>query len=238
MNTAADAGHQIPKCPPGRVSLDALRGLSGEVAHAVDGSLVHHGRHTGRLPGADPDLANGKANNLWLCLTAAVLSQCPTKIGCSILLAHDGLPIMVELREVHSGDTDQISEAMLLLRPRWKNADALVEFVDTTLRWRGFRLVGVFEDGSENAISVAGFRELWSTAWGRYLYIDDVSTLAQARGKGHADLLIQWMMAEAKKLGCEAVHLDSGVDLDRAPAHRLYMRHHMRISAHHFSTDL
>lgn len=145
---------------------------------------------------------------------------------------------MVELREVHAGDTDQIAEAMLLLRPRWKSAEALVEFVETTLRPRGFRLVGVFEDSSENAMSVAGFRELWSTAWGRYLYIDDVSTLAHARGNGHADLLMQWMMAEARKLECEAVHLDSGVGLDRASAHRLYMRHHMRISAHHFSTGL
>ena len=43
---------------------------------------------------------------------------------------------------------------------------------------------------------------------------------------------------EGRRLGCEAVHLDSGVGSDRAAAHRLYMRHHLRISSHHFQLEL
>ena len=49
---------------------------------------------------------------------------------------------------------------------------------------------------------------------------------------------MRWVKDEAHRLGCEAVHLDSGVNLDRAPAHRLYMRHRMAITAHHFSVEV
>ena len=85
------------------------------------------------------------------------------------------------------GETGQAAEAMLLLRPRWKTADALVEFIDEKLRPRGYRLVGAFEHSSHAAVSIVGFRELWSTAFGYYMYIDDVSTLETARGNGFAD---------------------------------------------------
>ena len=145
---------------------------------------------------------------------------------------------MVEVREITKGQTAQAAEAMLVLRPRWESAEAVVDLVDVNLRPIGYRLAGAFEHASDTAVSVVGFRELWSTAWGHYLYIDDVSTVPAARGHGYADALMQWVIAEAKRCNCEAVHLDSGVGNDRAPAHRLYMRHHLKISAHHFSLEL
>lgn len=145
---------------------------------------------------------------------------------------------MAQVREIIEGQTAQAADAMLILRPRWKTAEAVVEFIDSRLRPNGYRLAGVFGRSRNAAISVLGFRELWSTAWGHYLYIDDVSTAPTARGKGYADELLQWVIAEARRLDCEGVHLDSGVGDDRAAAHRLYMRNHLRISAHHFSLAL
>lgn len=136
------------------------------------------------------------------------------------------------------GQTAQAAEAMLLLRPRWKTAAAIIDFIDTQLRPSGYRLVGAFEHSADAAASVVGFRELWSTAWGHYMYIDDVSTLERARGKGFADELMQWVIADAKHRRCDEVHLDSGVGSDRATAHRLYMRNRLRISAHHFSLEV
>ncbi|MGC2655881.1 MAG: GNAT family N-acetyltransferase [Mycobacterium sp.] len=127
---------------------------------------------------------------------------------------------------------------MLLLRPRWKTAGAVINFVDTHLRPTGYRLAGAFEHSLDAAVSVIGFRELWSTAWGHYMYVDDVSTLETARGHGYADKLLQWVIADAKRRQCEGVHLDSGVGSDRAAAHRLYMRNRLRISAHHFSLEV
>ncbi|MFC6009607.1 GNAT family N-acetyltransferase [Nocardia lasii] len=145
---------------------------------------------------------------------------------------------MIDIREIGGDDTESAGPALLELRPRWETTSRLVEFIDTALRPAGYRLVGVFESGSPTALSIAGFRESHSTAWGHHLYIDDVSTLPAARGRGHADALLAWITAEAKRLRCTAIHLDSGVDSTRAPAHRLYMRHHLSITAHHFALDL
>ncbi len=127
---------------------------------------------------------------------------------------------------------------MLTLRPRWKTADAVANFIDNHLRPAGYRLAGTFEDDPHSAVSVIGFRERWATAYGHYLYVDDLSTVVEARGRGHADALMQWAIAEALQLNCEALHLDSSVGSDRAPAHRLYMRNHLRITAHHFAVEL
>jgi GNAT superfamily N-acetyltransferase len=66
---------------------------------------------------------------------------------------------------------------------------------------------------------VAGFRTGHNLAWGHYLYVDDLSTRPDARRRGHGRALLE----EAKRLGCDQFHLDSGVGLDRADAHRLYL---------------
>lgn len=141
---------------------------------------------------------------------------------------------MTEVREIESVDTAEAAAAMLALRPRWETADAIVAFIDGSLRPTGYRLLGVFDGSSPDALAAAGFREVRSLAWGHYLYVDDISTLPSARCAGHGERLMSWLVEEAGRLGCEGVHLDSGVAADRAPAHRLYMRHHLRISAHHF----
>ena len=145
---------------------------------------------------------------------------------------------MTVVREIPTGETWRAAEAMLELRPRWADTDTLVHVIDNRLRPVGYRLVAAFEHAAESAASVCGFREATMLAWGHYLYVDDLSTVPAARGRGHADLLMAWVVDEARRLGCEAVHLDSGVGADRAAAHRLYMRHHLRISSHHFQLEL
>lgn len=143
-----------------------------------------------------------------------------------------------QVREIPTGETWRGAAAMLALRPRWSDADTLAEVIDTRQRPAGYRLIGAFPDGADTAVSVCGFREATMLAWGHHIYIDDLSTLPAARGHGYADLLLTWVIDEARRLGCEAVHLDSGVGPERAAAHRLYLRHHMRISAHHFHIEL
>jgi ribosomal protein S18 acetylase RimI-like enzyme len=144
---------------------------------------------------------------------------------------------VIEIRELPAGQTPLAAEALLALRPRWDSAEALVKFVDVQLRPAGYRLAGAF-DGDAAAVAVIGFRQSWSTSWGHHLYVDDLSTLPWARGRGCADALLRWVSEEARRLGCEALHLDSGVGPDRAAAHRLYMRHRLAITAHHFARDI
>ena len=62
---------------------------------------------------------------------------------------------------------------------------------------------------------MAGFRVLDYLAWGHALYCDDLSTRITYRGRGHAGLLLDWMIEEAGRLGCGEFHLDSGVGPDR-----------------------
>lgn len=146
---------------------------------------------------------------------------------------------MTTIREIPTGQTEQAAAALLALRPRWGSPAAVTAFVDTRLRPAGYQLAGAFEtSGDGAAVAVIGFRQAWSTAWGHHLYVDDLSTLSAARDRGHAGALLQWVIDEAERLGCEALHLDSGVGEGRAAAHRLYLNHRLRISAHHFARQL
>jgi GNAT superfamily N-acetyltransferase len=148
------------------------------------------------------------------------------------------IPAVIKIREILKGDTELAADAMLALRPRWNTAAELTDVIDTRLRPIGYRLLGVFRGDNERAVAVAGFREMITLAWGHHLYVDDISTLPSERGNGHANRLMTWLGEEGRRLGCESLHLDSGVGPDRAPAHRLYMRHKLRISAYHFERDL
>lgn len=95
----------------------------------------------------------------------------------------------------------------------------------------GFRLAYA-EDGGE-VRSVAGYRLMNKLFNRRALYVDDLVTRALDRSKGYGDLLFDWLLAEAKRLDCAALELDSGVQ--RFEAHRFYLRKRMSIAAHHFS---
>lgn len=139
------------------------------------------------------------------------------------------------IREVVPPDTGSAFRAMLALRDDLGDEDAFVHAVDDVQRPEGYRLVGAFEEGGSEAVAIAGFRAGHSIAWGYYLYVDDLSTLPEARRRGHGRALLEWLLAEGGRLGCAQLHLDSGVGLDRADAHRLYLNSGMVIASHHFA---
>jgi len=142
------------------------------------------------------------------------------------------------VREIQEGETEVAARALLELRPHAAPAESLVDVIDASLRQGGYRLAGSFEDGERDAAAVAGFRIGHMLAWGRYLYVDDLVTAADRRGRGHAERVFGWLLEEARSQGCEQFHLDSGVMPERADAHRFYFRHGMRISAYHFQRGL
>jgi GNAT superfamily N-acetyltransferase len=113
-----------------------------------------------------------------------------------------------------------------------------VRRVDDVQRAEGYRLVAAFEEGEEEAAAVAGFRIGHLLAWGRFLYVDDLSTRAVARRRGHGRALLEWLAEEARRLECEQLHLDSGARPDRVDAHRLYFNVGLAITAHHFARHL
>jgi GNAT superfamily N-acetyltransferase len=127
---------------------------------------------------------------------------------------------------------------MRALRPHVADEAAFVERVDQVQRAEGYRLVGVFEDEPAHALAVAGFRVGHMLAWGRFLYVDDLSTLPDARRRGYGGQLLDWLGAEAERLGCEQLHLDSGVGPTRTDAHRLYLNTGLEITSFHFAREV
>lgn len=139
------------------------------------------------------------------------------------------------IRELLPPDTGLAFEAMRALRTGLADRASFVRQVDEAQRPEGYRLVGAFEQSEGDAVAVAGFRVGHNLAWGHYLYVDDLSTLPAARRRGHGRALLDWLLEEARRNGCEQLHLDSGAGLERADAHRLYLNAGLVISAHHFA---
>ena len=119
------------------------------------------------------------------------------------------------------------------LRPHLVESE-IVERVRRQERAHGYEMVFLAEEGVP--VALAGFREAEFLAWGRVLYVDDLITAARARGRGHGGVLMDWLIAEARRRGCAELHLDSGVN--RFSAHRLYHSRRLEISSHHFSRVL
>ena len=140
------------------------------------------------------------------------------------------------IRELEGADSARAFAAMAELR-RLADVRSFLDRVEVERR-EGYRLVASFAEGDDDAAAVAGFRVGHFLAWGKVIYVDDLSTRATHRGHGHAGALMDWLVAEAKRLECDQLHLDSGVGPDRETAHRLYMNKGMRISAHHFQIVL
>jgi len=143
---------------------------------------------------------------------------------------------MSVVREIAPEETSLAYATLLELRPHFASCEAMVEQINQLQRPEGYRLVGSFEDDVEEPVALAGFRFLHTLAWGHVLYVDDLITRADFRGKGHAGRLIEWLFAETKRRGCDQFHLDSGTQ--RLVAHRFYFNQGLHINSYHFARHL
>ena len=125
---------------------------------------------------------------------------------------------------------------MSALRTHYTDEAEFVRRVDDVQRPEGYRIVGAFE--GERCVAVAGFRVIHNLAWGDTLYVDDLSTLPETRGRGYGRALLEWCKEEGRRRGCIQFHLDSGVGPEREEAHRLYFNTGLRIYAYHFAAPL
>lgn len=102
------------------------------------------------------------------------------------------------------------------------------------MRSEGYKLAFIEED--DKAVAAVGYRYLQYLYNGKHIYIDDLSTLPAARGKGYAGKLLDYVAAKAKENGYGCVALDSGYL--RTDAHRLYLNKGFTLVAHHFSKPI
>ena len=124
-------------------------------------------------------------------------------------------------------------EVMLQLRTAMAPGDCL----PTVRRMMadGYRLAAR-RDEAGVVRAVAGYRLFEMLYAGPILYVDDLITDAESRSGGHGKALLDWLKEQARAAGCAQLHLDSGVQ--REKAHRFYFREGMGVNAYHFRIEL
>lgn len=130
-------------------------------------------------------------------------------------------------------DLERISGVLLQLRNAFNRATLIAQIKQQ--RDAGYRIAYVESDGE--VLCVAGFTVGIKLAWGKHIYVDDLVTAEHHRSNGAGARMISWLKSHARQLGCNQLHLDSGVR--RFSAHKFYLREGFIIASHHFAiTDL
>ena len=125
-------------------------------------------------------------------------------------------------------EIDRCHAAMAGLRPHVAR-ESFVAIVRAMYK-EGYRLA--YLENENDVVAVAGYRIATNLHLGRHLYIEDLSTAEVAQSRGYGRDLLNWLEGEAEREGCTAVHLDSGVQRERA--HKFYFRQDYTIAAYHF----
>lgn len=117
------------------------------------------------------------------------------------------------------------------LRPHLSEKD----FIDQVQRQKeqSYKIIAINKNGL--VPSTAGFRFAEFLAWGKILYVDDLITLPEYRGKGYASEIMDWLVAHAKTNKCQGLHLDTGHH--RHTAHKLYLKKGLSITSHHLTYE-
>ena len=123
-------------------------------------------------------------------------------------------------------------DAFKVLRPHIDET-IFIEQV-TRQQQQGYRIIAIKVDNT--VVSAAGFRFGEHLAWGKILYIDDLTTLPKHRGNRYAERLLDWLINHAKEKNCNELHLDTGYQ--RHSAHRLYLKKGLELKSHHLSMEL
>ena len=119
------------------------------------------------------------------------------------------------------------------LRPHLDET-AFCEQVERQFETQQYHLAALESEGV--IVAVAGYRHLENLIYGPHLYVDDLITDEAQRGRGFGGQLFDWLVEEARREGCRALHLDSGVQ--RFAAHRFYLGKRMEITSRHFGLAL
>lgn len=142
-------------------------------------------------------------------------------------------PMQIQLART-GHDIQKCWPVMKLLRPHLDEAN-FVPLVKEMIS-EGYELAFVEENGM--AASAIGFRYQQKLFDGKQIYVDDLTTLEEHRGKGYAGQLLEFVFDLARQRGCACVTLDSGVGTHRQDAHKLYLNKGFVISSMHFTKKL
>lgn len=127
----------------------------------------------------------------------------------------------------------QCWEVAWLLRPHLKK-DKWVPMVTEMMENEKYFIAGVFD--RSRFIAFAGCRFMTSLHSGNIIYIDDLCTLDDYRGKGLATKLLQYVREIAMMNNQDALVLDT--DFTNDTAQKVYLRNGFKLAALHLASDL
>jgi len=133
------------------------------------------------------------------------------------------------------GDTElrAVWPVVSQLRPEFDEARFLAQMHRQIAQ--GCRATVLYDaEGAPRAF--ACWRVLEMLAVGLHVYVDDLVTDQTVRSRGYGKAMLDWLKAEAERLGCVRLQLDSGTQ--RRDAHAFYLREGLRIEAFHFGIAL
>lgn len=142
--------------------------------------------------------------------------------------------VRAEIRPIDSTQVSTAFAALSVLRPTITDVGRFIEQMHDLQKNQGYRLLGVFEEGKTNAVAVCGFRMAHNFSYGRYLDLEDIITVPQARNRGYASRLLEEVGKIAKEEGVAMINTHLRVGGDRTAAHRLYYQHGFEITSHYF----
>ena len=137
-----------------------------------------------------------------------------------------------EIKPALAQDLPRLWDVIQLLRPHL-SYESYLEMA-TEMLSAGYQVAFVEVDGKP--VSAIGYRHLQFLFNGKHIYVDDLSTLGEHRGKGYAGRLLDYVVEEAAGNGYNSVTLDSG--FQRQAAHRLYLNKGFVISSFHFMKQI
>lgn len=106
-------------------------------------------------------------------------------------------------------------------------------FLKTVRKMQSEGFVLAYWEHDAETVAVAGFRICINlAAEGNALYVYDLVTSREHRGKGFGTTMLAEIKQFARDADCKVVHLDSNVI--RHGAHKFYFRNGFSIVAHHF----
>ena len=142
---------------------------------------------------------------------------------------------MITVKSAHtSADIQYCSRALLTFRPMLQ-PETLKEQSERMIK-EGFKLLYIPDDEKNEAAAILGYRDYEMYRTERIIYIDDLFTFPEHRGKGYAGALLDYVDQIAANEGIASVHLDSGYQL--YPAHRLYLNKGFVLPCHHFAKSI
>jgi GNAT superfamily N-acetyltransferase len=140
----------------------------------------------------------------------------------------------LELVDLEPGDGrwGHALEVLRELRPHLTAASFAAVYAEG--HQQGLRFTAAYD--GDRCVGVAGWRIVATTVSLRKLYVDDLVTTSASRSTGVGRTLLGALAQRAEAAGCTALDLDSAVQ--RADAHRFYMREGLTISSFHFARPL